>query len=552
MINNRRRSASDIIGFRVSDARAQYSAVDRDRQNLPSVSVETAGEDAQLIGSKRNILLALMRDNFRNAPEARAIVEQRALNIVGSCGGSLQLVTQDEDFNASASAVFAAWARHAEFTQSLSLNEALRRIQISLDIGGDCVVLIDTPDRQTGAPAPLCGSGRIRIFDADEIAPLSEQDFAPFRAAGMTQSAGLIYDRFGRHVGVVVSTSQRGRSVFAIESAMVLLREPDSPVQPNWTYLQSGWRCNQGRGVTPFSTIVSTLHHIESITQSETSAARINAQMFGTYVNLSQSKDEEEERPEQYKPIEVRPDGTGIDDTGKEYTAEELEDEEDLYDDDEADARASELPLFPDKFARDNGAFLDLLPPGWEARLFDTKRPNPNVAAFVDFLVGRAASALSVGKQYITCDPQQSYSAFRGSQILTWPSFLKGQKDMERGLCDWLALVVLGEAMIAGILRPPAAGIDIAGHLYWEWPKMAEANAVDAANVEKIRLSTGSITFMEMFGPSWRSRLKQIADEVTLARELGLAHPMTVTVAGAVVPPPDDNPTNPKEGNPDE
>ncbi len=538
----RRAAASHKAGgFR--GARAQYSAIDRDAKLRSQLTVETKGEDWQLRGYRRVQMLALMRDNFRNAPEARALVEQRALNIVGPCGGTLQLTTSDEAFNAAASAVFASWARRAEFTQGLPLNEALRRIQISLDIGGDCVVIVDTPDRASGAEAPFTGSGRIRVFDADEIGPLSESDFAPLKASGLSQSEGLIYDAFGRHVGVIVSTTERGKSVFRKDASMVLLRDPDSPIPSNWTYLQSGWRCNQGRGVTPFATIAATLSQIESITQSETAAAHLNSQMLGSYVRTDdRRRDEEEALPDNFRPIEVTESGTAIDETGETVPSEELED---ALLTDEALAEEAK-PEFPDELMRANGVFWDVLPEGWEGKLYDTKRPNANVAAFIDFLTGRAAAALSVGKQYITCDPQQSYSAFRGSQVLTWPSFLKGQKDLERNLCDWLARVVLGEAMLAGILRPPAVGNDLGASLFWSWPKMAEANALDAANVEKTRLSTGSLTYREMFGPSWRERLAEIADEVEASRALGIAHPMTVTVAGAVVPAPND------KGNPDE
>jgi capsid protein len=498
--------------------RAQYSAIDRDRELVARISLETQGEDAQLTGAKRGRLLAIMRDNFRNTPEARAICEQRALNIVGDIGGKLQIVTQDTNFNTAANAFFSRISRHIEFTNAIHLNELLRRIQISLDIGGDVVVVADvaTPS----ADAPFCGSGQVRVFDADEIGNLEQQAFdATYGAKGYVQRDGLIYDSFGRHVGVCVSTAERGKSTFAQDKSIVFLRDPALVDESNWVYLQHAWRPNQGRGVSPFAPVASTLHNVETIAASETAAAKLNAQMLGAYKRTSDQSDESDVDDALRAPVLIDENGISVD-GGEDPIAVSAEPE-----------------IFPDEFARASGAFFDVLPDGYEAQLYDTKRPNGGIPEFLRFLTGRAASALGMGVQYVTLDPLASYSAFRGAQVLARPSFKQAQKYLERNLCDWLASILIQNAINSGILPQPANGEDFRSCLFWSWAAQEECNAVDEQNAIRLKLQNGTASYREIFGPSWRERLEEIAEEAEACRAAGLIHPMTATVAGAVVDP---------------
>lgn len=521
----KKRLSTLIAPFR--RVKAQYSAIDRDRELLARTSVEHYGEDYQLRNGRRGYLLALMRDNFRNAPEARSICEQRALNVVGDVGGKLQLVTQDDAFNRAANLYFSMRARRIEFSNGLKLNELLRRVQISLDIGGDLVVVADVAT--ASAPAPFCGSGKLRVFDADEIGNLPADHFeATYGKKGYIQRDGLIYDTFGRHIGVIVSTAERGKTTFAADKALVLFQDPDSFDEPNWVYIQHGWRTNQGRGVSPFAPVAGTLHNVESIAVSETAAAKLNAQMLGAYKRTGDAADESQLPDALTKPVIV--DENGVDPV----TGEEVEAAEEVTDEPE---------IFPDEFARASGAFFDVLPDGYEAQLYDTKRPNNNVKDFLRFLTGRAAAALGMGVQYVTLDPMASYSAFRGAQVLARPAFNRAQKTLERDLCDWIAAVLIGQAIESGFLPAPNSDEDFRDCLYWKWPKQEECNAVDEQNALRLKLQNGTASYREVFGPSWRERLREIGEEAAACRAAGLLHPMTVTVAGAPVtePPPSED-----------
>ena len=510
-------------------AKNQYSAIDRDRKLISKITAEKHGEDWHLRGNRRGLLLALMRDNFRNAPEARTLCEQRALNIIGSVGGRLQITTPDDRFNAAAGEFFRARSAAIEFTNGISLNELLRRILISLDVGGDLVVVADVPDAVTGI-APFCGSGKIRVFDADEIANVQQQWFdAHF--PGYVQRDGLIYDMYGRHVGVIVSTSKRGAPTFGPDDCMVLLRDPDSGVTPNWLYMQHAWRPNQGRGVSPFATVSTSLHNIDAISTAETAASRLNAQMVGCYKKpADNASDDEKGTPDEYTPVTVNDDGTVTDETGTVIDGVTAADT--------AAADAAEPAIFPDHFARANEVYYDVLPDGYEVQQYDTKRPNANVAQFLRYMTGRAASVLGMGLQYVTLDPQASYSAFRGAQVLVRPMLTQMQKFFERTLCDWLAGVLIGHAIAAGQIARPAAAVGESWKrcLFWTWPKQEECNAVDEQNAVRLRLQNGTVSYRELFGPDWKQRLADIAAEAAELKKHGLVHPMMQTVSGAVVP----------------
>lgn len=493
--------------------KAQYSAIDRDRELRARLNVETRGEDDQLKGRLRNELLAVMRDNFRNAPEARAICEQRALNIIGDIGGKLQVTTPDEAFNREANQWFASRARRIEFSNGLHLNELLRRIQISLDVGGDLVVVADVATAT--AHAPFCGSGKLRVFDADEIGNLSEKDFSEKVGENYVQREGLIYDSLGRHCGVIVSTAERGKTTFSADSALVLMHDPDSIETPNWIYLQHAWRSNQGRGVSPFAPVTVSLHNIESIATSETAAAKLNSQMLGAYTRASENAGEDALPDALQKPVL-------IDENGMDASTGEA-----------VDLEPAEPEVFPDEFARASGAFFDVLPDGYKVDLYKSERPNANMPAFLRFLSGRAAAALGMGVQYVTLDPLASYSAFRGAQVLARPAFRRAQKFLERNLCDWIAAVIIGEAIDAGFLAKPAT--DFRDHLFWVWPHQEECDSVNEQNTIRLRLQNGTTSYRELFGPNWKDRLAEIAEEAEACRAAGLIHPMTVTVAGATV-----------------
>ena len=121
------------------------------------------------------------------------------------------------------------------------------------------------------------------------------------------------------------------------------------------------------------------------------------------------------------------------------------------------------------------GAHFNKMPPGLKMELLDTKRPNANMPAYLDWLLGQAAATMGMTRVYSTLKAETSYTAFRGEQCLAWPTFEEAQKDLERNVCDWAAINALRWAVRGGLLaeRLPDGWERM---LSWSWPKAREVD----------------------------------------------------------------------------
>lgn len=506
-----------------SAAKNEYEVLRRASENAKRIVIETAGEDDQFKGLQREQLLAMIRSAFRCSPLPRALVLQRRLNVVGAIGGKLQLTTPDAEFNAAAAKYFKRWARNCEYTDGKCFNEVLQLIISALDVGGDCVIVHDSD-------GVLCSSNKIRVFESDEIGNLPESIFAE-RFPGHSQRAGKIYNAAGRFVGVTVSASERGKPTFSADKAITLVRDPDAPAEScPWIYLQESWRINQGRGVSTFSASVDLIDDYGNILSSEAAAAKLNSTMFGAYKRTSEGDET----------------GSALDD----YTFDEPPAAADSaspavepfavggsVSSDDSGVTPEGEP-FPDTIARSRGVFFDVLPDGYEAQLYDTKRPNSQIRDFLLMLSGQVAATLGLNQTYATLEPQSSYTAFRGAQLLARPSFIAAQKMLERSVCDWIATRVIVEAIHLGLLPVPSWAVlpydstDFA--MVWTWPRQEEVDAVNEQAALTARLKNGATTLREEFGVDWRERVQQMADEAAAMAAVGLIHPATQTVSGQI------------------
>lgn len=472
-------------------------------------AIELKGEDDQFRGRQREQLLALIRNAFRSSPLPRSLVLQRRLNVVGAVGGKLQITTPDAAWNRAAETYFRRWSKNCEFTDAKHLNETLQLILAALDTGGDCVVVHDawTPDGGV-----LCGSNKIRVFESDELGNLPSDYFSE-HFPGHTQVAGKIYDGYGRHVGVIVSAAERGRAIFDPSKAIVLTRDPAAPELATWVYLQEAWRVNQGRGVSTFAASVDLLSGFGDVLSSEVNAAKLNSSLFGAYTRSAQA-DEDHDALDQYT-IDTVEDEAAAGPTAVNGSIVPA---------------AEETEEFPDTIARARKVFFDVLPDGYSAQIYDTKRPNDKVDGFLRLIAGHVAASMGLNETYATLEPQSSYTAFRGAQVLARPSFAAAQKMLERALCDWLAGRVLSDAMTFGLIpEGPDGWTDC---FTWSWPHQEEVDAVNEQNALALKLKNGTVTLAELYGPDWRERVAEIAAEAQAMAENGLIHPATQTASG--------------------
>lgn len=476
-------------------------------------SRETKSEDKILPLDKRLRLLSSARDNFRNTTFSPATAQQLKINVIGSQGGKLTLTTADGAWNESAGRWFSRWERHAEFTNGLHLNKQLQLGLVQLTHGGGDFVLIFDDGSLTGGT----GSGRIRMFESDEIANISETAFKDrYGGRGWTQSNGLIYDQFGRHIGCFVSSSQRGEVEFAEGKYLTLLRDPSEPPEASfWLYVGQFWRPNQGRGIPTVAHISSAIDEMETATTAELAAAKLNA-------HIALKVTENQTEPASTDDIE-----RGIANLSAGLPAPSPSDPTST-----ADASAdTEQPI---EFAMLKSGLAGVwsAPPGQNLDSFDTARPNLNLTEFIRDLKGDATTVFGLGILYATLDPQQSYTAFRGAMLMAWGTFEQMQKEFERGVLDWIGVRALEWAAARGFIAPPPEDFDTA--FAWAWPTMREVNETDAQSALEKKFTNGETNLQQRHGAEWRKFVDQQSDEIRYCEEKGVTHPSRRTANGSV------------------
>lgn len=508
-----RKLAGGVMGL-VSLSRG-YEAVSQPfASQRRAATVETSGEDKQLTPVQRNQLVNLGRDMMRNAPERVMQDQQLRVNTVGCEGGKL-FASFPAGFKDAAAEVMhyfnKVWSLKAEFTFRKNFNWILKTALTAQDVGGNVALVFDDGILTGGN-----GTGRVRGFEADEIAEIPQSEFEKRFPKGWSQSRGFVYNQCGMFCGLFASTSQRGKAVFDPSVGFVTLRlDPfDDEATPNFIILGDMRRFNQGRAVSPLVSALTALVDLHETVASEAQAAKLNAQMVGQILE-SETAEPDEEEPG-FSDREVEGATQALPDTVK-FTTKEL---------------------------RAIGAHFDKLPPGLKIELLDTKRPNLNIIAYVEHVTGVIGATRGLARVYATLKAQTSYTSFRGEQAISEQSFRESRKDMERNVCDPIARLVIARAVRLGLIsaKLPEHWEEM---LAWNWPKMIEVNEKDAQSALKLKLENGVTSLTRELGPGEMERiLAERKREKQLFDDAGLIYPGTVTVAGEIVGEDDDGGEN--------
>ena len=516
-----RKKATAPRGVRKADQKAKlpgWSAIrDRDKGRDP-VTPESKGEDELHSAYGQVRLIAAQREAYRNTVFSPATAQQLKVNVVGVPGGRLTFTTEDEDFNHTAGAAFRRWARHAEFAKGKSFNEMLKLLLVELTHhGGDFIAVFDDGILTGGT-----GSGKIRVFEADEIANVTDGHFAKVWGKGFHQTKGIVTDRFGRVCGAFVSNALRGRDVFDDEKKVIALKlaTPADWTDSNWIFVSQDWRLGQLRGTATVTHIVNTLEDLQSVKNSEVQAAKINAAL-GVIVS------DREANPDASDLRGLGPQAEGAD----------------------GDSAAS-APVEPPPAATITGlregmaAIVDVAP-GKQVQSFDTRRPNLNVTQFIRDETGACITVFGMGLTYATLDPNTSYSAFRGAMKLASLSFVDLQKKLERDFCDWVALRAVAWL---GLAAPE----NLDECLFWQWAKMPEIDEGAYQNALEKKFSNLGATLKGQDGEDWEAHVEQTRREIAFCRwgaaweehlgEVQVVHPSERTVSGQIAEQPENAP----------
>lgn len=327
-------------------------------------------------------------------------------NVVSTVGGKVVLSLPNESANKSLKNAFKSYTRNVDFFTCDTFNHLLKRVLREYVIGGDVVLLFDD--------GLVEDSGKVLVFESNEIVNVPDNVVEAKYGKGSWCSNGKVYSPNGRHIGTIVSKSQKG-SVEQIDPSkcFFLKKDPNgSAMDNNWFHFSSNWR--EGRGVSQAASAIATIHQLEDLVQSELLASRRNAQIFCWLT----------QKPEE--PEEIIPSNFEI--PGGAESVKDMTDEE-IVEVVKNELEGDDVKTIQFNRAKENSIIYEALPEGFDAKQLQMNHPNSNIQVMVDWLANRCASSMGLSKVFATGNPEDGN--WRSNQLFSYPAVLEFQKDLE-------------------------------------------------------------------------------------------------------------------------
>lgn len=528
-----RRIAARIIGGlrrRGALGRGGYRTVHGpDQLNRPRISAETSGEVGQLTITERNRLVALARNAARNSERLEGILHQIEINVIGVDGGKA-VFEFPSSFKRAAEQIetaFANWAQEAEYFEDLDLQDILKLALRTQLLGGDVVLVFD--DDLTRA-----STGQVIAFEPDCVGDLA--NFAA-RFPGFEQFQGIVKNANGKTVGVTVSWSQRGQSVYdefdkdGRRAAWTLIK----PEGLRWkdsifTIYRDVGRFNQIRGSSRLWPGLGTVADLTDLQGFEVQASKNGAQKIGQI--LQQDVQNEPDLARELDPDAEAPISTDAESCSEPGAQAQGTPEED-----------EQLQLDVDAI-HGAGVIYDVLPPGVKMELLDTKHPNDKLVEFSGWLHRGVGFALGLGAIHATGEANASYSASQAEMVLAQIDFRDEFHQLEKRVLDWVMANWSRWAQRRGMIpRDAALPPDWRRTcVKWQRPPTFALDPVKEQTALNSGLKNGTILYREKWGPSWKQKAIAFGEEIEFFRAHGIPHLALQTVSGGVLSDPASNP----------
>lgn len=500
-----------------------YDAVNKRGEGRAAVGVERGNEDAILPSRKRAQLVATQRDAFRNTTFSPATALQLQINVVGTEGGRVSFTTADEKFNAEAGRAFRKWAKRCNFTDGTPLNEILQLLLVQLTHnGGDFIAVFDDGCLTGGR-----GSGKVRIFESDEIKNVTEAEFAAIfgKDTRKTQQNGIVYDEFGRIIGAFVSSKGRNDDEFKTGEYLHLqLETPGDFTDSRWILVANRWRVNQGRGVSTATHVTNLLQDLADTQGSEVQAAKLNAGL-GIVVT------DEMQQAEQPDISHGWDEGGDVGEVSPDTASELAQIDEDASENAALKKASSQL--------RAGQSAILKLANGKKVDSFKTERPNLDTVRFITDQRIEAGTVFGLPSCFTTLKPEGTYTSARASMVMAERAFQRLRKMLERSFMDWLAMRF---CVWAGFALPE----DFDSCIRWRWPEMMEVDE----GAYQTALQKEYVNAVRNLDPLTEDYfIAERARQTEKFHAAGLVAPWEITQAGAQVAAPTDGDT-PEEQTP--
>ena len=469
---------------RAQNIRAEYDVLKSNKLRR-TPAAEHKDEAGIYTPQKRGKGTNLGRDLERNYSSARGIIHQFRTCVVGSLG---KLQVNAEGGEAASAWFNGVWAKDCDFRDAQHWSTVCQNVVAAIMREGDLLAVFDDD--------LIDDTGKLLFWESDQVLPCSDDLFKrKFPQEGNVQDSGIARDKWGRVLGYTC-TGKRGLSSIDNEADLQVWMRGNA-IMP-----RDPWRMNQGRGVPPMLTAAASLLDLYEMLARELQSAKKAASDYA-YVKR---KDAVDNWDSPGSTPAMLPENSGKDastvatETGGGATAP---------------ARNYEsLEAF-------TGGYMDYGQPEDEVTIYDPKRPNVNMAAFIEAVLCQAGAAFGMARAYSLLRADTSYTAFRGDMIMTWQgAFYPMQKWLERCFADWVAVNALRWAQRRGMIENLAAGWEMS--LSWRWPKMPEVQADTAQTAIAAAIKNGTTDYSQEIGPDWRNRFDALAEQIAYAREKGI------------------------------
>jgi capsid protein len=457
---------------------------DRNRHQRKQPRIEIEDEDKQMTAIQRAYSYNMTRDLQRNFTSARAHINQLCMHSMG-CGPKLNINLEDEKSKKATEWFNGVYAKECDSRDDTPLGEIYHiSLQTILRDGAYIVAFDDF----------LHDDGKLMFWEADQFANVDAKEWEKTELAkkGFKQSNGVITDPWGRVFSYAVS-SERGKLYYKNEEYTIL---PPGVAR----MMKRPMRFNQKTGISEILTASAHYQDIYEAVSSELQTLKSHSKRGGVFIKNS--------------------DFTGFD-AEEELALDNGEDPEAIIDGADTEVVAGEK-------SNDNyehletlaGGYIDYLQKGEDFKLLSSDRPNMNFKEFVDWMAIMNGASIGLYSCFSTGRVSTSYTAFRGEQILTWPTFYFWQKFHERRFGDWHAKKTINWGARKGRIELPPDGWE--SRLSYIWPSMQEVDLSKHADAIDKLLKAGQSNFRELLGPNWKQKLLSLSEETKFALAEGM------------------------------
>ena len=172
-------------------------------------------------------------------------------------------------------------------------------------------------------------------------------------------------------------------------------------------------------------------------------------------------------------------------------------------------------------------AQAQVMVPGVRAEILDSKRPNPNVQAFLDYLTLHSFTPWGIPEMWASGKP--SGADYKANQLFAERAFREQQKSLEQFL-DWTFARWHDWSVSRGDISPIAD--DVRESIAWEWPTQSALDEVAHNQAIRSGLENLTVSYEDILGNGYKEKLLKIKDELAFCREAGIPHPVYKLLSG--------------------